>query len=167
MFKAEKGGPVEARLQEFLRSRGFPPWFTVTVGPKGSYREYDIIAWLQKHLEPWSPGRDWRIYLCDDYSAHKTKNVWNLCLPRGYIRLVHGGGCTPFAQTCDTDCNEHVRREYGNKETRLLLDKMRCGQVVPKLTHEECMLLMFEVLSDPAVHTRASQGYKYVGQSIH
>ena len=30
MFKAEKGGPVDERLQEFLRSRGFPPWFTVS-----------------------------------------------------------------------------------------------------------------------------------------
>jgi hypothetical protein len=166
MFKAQKDGTTEPRLQAFHRSRGLPQWFTVTVGPKGSYREYDIIAWMQKHLEPWSPGRDWRIYLCDDYSAHKTKNVWNLCWSRGYIRHVHGGGCTPYAQTCDTDCNEHVRREYGKKETRVLLDKMRCGQVVPKLTHEECMLLMFEVLSDPAVHARASQGYKYVGQSI-
>ena len=67
MFKAEKDGPVIARLEEFHRSRGFPPWFTVTVGPKGSYREHDVIEWLRKHLEPWSEGRDWRIYLCDDY----------------------------------------------------------------------------------------------------
>ena len=38
--------------------------------------------------------------------------------------------------------------------------------MVPKLTHEECMLLMLEVLSDPALHKRASEGYKKVGQSI-
>ena len=94
MFKAEKDGIVDARLQAFLRSRGFPQWFTVTVGPKGSYREHDIIAFLQKHLEPWRPGRDWRILLCDDYSAHKSINVWNLCWSRGYIRICHGGGTT-------------------------------------------------------------------------
>ena len=41
MFKFERDGPVDKRLQEFLRSRGFPHWFTVAVGPKGSYREYD------------------------------------------------------------------------------------------------------------------------------
>ena len=73
---------------------------------------------------------------------------------------------TPVGQTPDTDLNEHVRRDYGKKETHLLLEKMRSGQVVPKLTHEECMLLMLEVLSDPALHERASEGYKKVGQSI-
>jgi hypothetical protein len=31
MFKAKPDGPVNARLQEYLRSRGFPTWFTVTV----------------------------------------------------------------------------------------------------------------------------------------
>ena len=43
MFKAERDGPVDARLQAYLRSRGFPTCFTVTVAPKGSYREVDII----------------------------------------------------------------------------------------------------------------------------
>ena len=89
---------------------------TVTVGRKGSYREHDIIAFLQKHLEPWRPGRDWRILLCDDYSSHKSINVWNLCWSRGYIRLCHGGGTTPVVQPPDTDLNQHVRREYGKKE---------------------------------------------------
>jgi hypothetical protein len=166
MFKAEKDGSIDRRLQAFLRSRGFPHWFTVTVGPKGSYREHDIIEWLQKHLEPWREGRDWRIYLCDDYAAHKSKNVWNLCWSRGYVRHVHGGGTTPVAQTPDTDLNQHVRCRYGYLESRLLLEKMRSGQVVPKLTHEECMDLMLEVLNDVALHKRASEGYKKVGQSI-
>ena len=166
MFKAERDGRVAARLQEFHRSHGFPQWFTVTVGPKGSYRELDVISWLEKHLEPWKEGRDWRVYLCDDYAAHKTNNVWNLCWSRGYVRIVHGGGTTPCEQTCDTDLNEDVRRIYGNKEACLLLEKMRSGQVVPRLTHEECMLLMLEVMSDPALHMRAAAGYKKVGQSI-
>ena len=142
MFKAEPGGSVDTRLQTYLRSRGFPQWFTVTVGPKGSYREYDIIEFLDKHLEPWVEGRQWRILLADDYSAHKSENVWALCWSRGYIILIHGGGVTPVAQTPDTDLNEHVRRNYGNKESRLLIEKMRCGQTVPKATHEECMSLI-------------------------
>ena len=166
MFKAEPDGPVDKRLQEHLRSRGYPAWFTVTVAPKGSYRECDVIEWLRKHLEPWRPGRDWRIYLCDDYVCHKTENVWKLCWSRGYVRIVHGGGSTPVGQTCDTDLNQHVRREYSRRESRLLLEKMRAGQVVPALTHEECMQIMFEVLSDPAIHIRASEGYKKTGQSI-
>ena len=166
MFKAERDGPVVKRLQEFLRSRGFPQWFTVTVGPRGSYREHDVLEFLKKHLEPWREGRDWRIYMLDDYSAHKTENVWNLCWSRGYIRVVHGGGVTPIGQTPDTDMNEHTRRAYGDKEARLLLEKMRSGQTVPKLTHEECMQLMHDVLSDDELHARASEGYKKTGQSI-
>ena len=66
VLKAERGGPVDKRLQAFRLSHNFPPWFSVTVEPKGSYREADIIEWLKRHLEPWTPGRDWRIYLCDD-----------------------------------------------------------------------------------------------------
>ena len=166
MFKGTKGGPVDERLQAFLRSRGFPSWFTVTMGPKGSYREYDIIAFLDKHLEPWKEGRDWRILLADDYSAHKTNNVFEFAWSRGYILLTHGGGATPVSQTPDTDLNEHVRRFYGNKECALMMEKMRHGMVVPKLTHEECMELMWEVLADPALHQRASEGFKKVGQSI-
>ena len=166
MFKAEADGPVDARLQSFIRSRGFPSWLTVTVGPRGSYREHDIIVWLRKHLEPMQPGRRWRIILLDDYVCHKTQNVWNLCWSRGYVRIVHGGGTTPVSQTPDTDLNEHARRRYGAKEAALLLEKMRDGQPVPVLTHEECLLLMLEVLSDPELHLRAAGGYKKVGQTV-
>ena len=71
-----------------------------------------------------------------------------------------------MAPTPDTDLNQHVRREYGVREARRLIDKMRDGDVVPQLTHEECMELMLEVLSDPGLHARASEGYKKTGQSI-
>ena len=47
MFKAAPDGPVDARLQEFLRSRGFPTWFTVTTGPKGS-RPCDLCILLSQ-----------------------------------------------------------------------------------------------------------------------
>ena len=80
--------------------------------------------------------------------------------------MVHGGGATPVAQTPDTDLNEHVRREYGVLETRLLLDKMRDGVSVPKATPEECMAMMLEVLSDPALHLNAAEGYQKTGESV-
>ena len=51
MFKAAPDGVLNERLQEVLRSHGFPAWFTVTVGPKGSNRGHDVIAFLKKHLE--------------------------------------------------------------------------------------------------------------------
>ena len=166
MFKAARDGSVDRRLQDFLRSRGIPAWMTVTVSPSGSYSEQDVVAFLQKHLEPWTEGREWRILLADDYSAHKTENIWALCWSRGYLLLIHGGGATPVSQTPDTDLNETVRRLYGVQESGLLIEKMRLGQGVPKLTHEECLVVMVQVLSDPMLHRQASEGYKKVGQSI-
>ena len=104
--------------------------------------------------------------LADDYRAHKSENVFELCWSRGYILLIHGGRCTPVAQTPDTDLNEHVRRDYGRKECALMIEEMRQGQKVPKLTHEECLDIMWQVLSDPALHQRAAAGYRKVGQSV-
>ena len=166
MFKAARDGQVYGRLQEFIRSRGFPRWMSVTVAPKGSYREQDVIAFLEKHLDEWEEGRDWRILLADDYSAHKTENVRHLAWSRGYILIIHGGGNTPVSQTCDTDLNQHVRGSYGTRETQILLEKMRFGETVPKISHEESLMIMLEVLSDPALHQRASEGYKKTGQSV-
>jgi hypothetical protein len=153
-------------LQEFHRSSGLPTWMSVTTAPKGSYREQDIIQFLKTHLEEMTEGRQWRILLADDFSAHKTKNVFNLCWSRGYVLLILGGGSTPVMQTCDTDLNQHVRREYGSQESRCLLEKMRDGQAVPKLSDEECMMMMHNVLLDPKLHVLASEGYQKTGQSI-
>ena len=166
MFRASSQGPVYNRLQKFLRESNFPDWFTVTTAPRGSYREEDIIEYMKKHLEEWHEGRDWRILLADDFSAHKTENVFQLAWSRGYVLLVHGGGATPVSQTCDTDLNEHVRRDYGAEESLLLIEKMRNGEVVPSLKPEECMKLMLRVLSNPELHERASAGYIKTGQSI-
>jgi hypothetical protein len=132
----------------------------------GSYREHDVIAFLKQHLEPWAKGRNWRIIFAGDYRAHKTENVFHLCWERGYVLIVHGGGATLVAQTPDTDLNEDVRRLYGNKDIALLMEKMRYGQIVPKLSDEECMDLMWGVMSDADLHKRAAQGCKKVGQSI-
>ena len=60
--------------------------------------------------------------------------MWTFCWGRGYVLLIHGGGATPVSQTCDTDLNQHVRGAYGDKEPRLLLEKMRNGQTVPTHT---------------------------------
>ena len=166
MFKAADDGTVNARLQKFIRSRGFPSTISVTVAPKGSYRSQDVIQFLSTHLDEWREGRDWRILLADDASAHRTENAKHLAWSRGYILIIHGGGNTPVAQTCDTDLNQHVRKAYGMLETQLLMEKMRCGEVVPKISSEESLLLMYETLSNPQLHHRASEGYKKTGQSI-
>ena len=157
---------IHDRLQKFVRDRGFPSWMTVTTAPKGSYREQDVIEFLKTHLDEMTPGRDWRILLADDYRAHKTQNVWQLAWSRGYVLVIHGGGNTPVAQTCDTDLNQHVRRFYGNRESALLLEKMRNGATVPVCSHEESLQIMYEILSSPELHSKASEGYKKTGQSV-
>ena len=111
-------------------------------------------------------GRDWRIILADDCTSHRGDNVFEFCWSRGCIYLLHGAGSTPVGQTVDTDLNEYVCKDYGEKEARVLIEQMRCGQNVPCLKHEDCMLLMLETLSNPALHERAAKGYKSVGQSI-
>jgi len=49
---------------------------------------------------------------------------------------------------------------------QLLLEKMRNGAVVPSLTPEERMDLLYTVMSNRALHKHASEGYKKTGQSI-
>ena len=71
-----------------------------------------------------------------------------------------------MSQTPDADLNDHFRRAYGNKECALRMEKIRYGMVVPKLTHEEIMDLTWELLGEIALHQRASEGFKRVGQSI-
>ena len=80
--------------------------------------------------------------------------------------MVRGGGTIPIGQPPDTDLNEFVRANYSYKESAMLLDRMRCGQVVASLSHEECMTLMLSVLSDPALHIYAAKGFKKVGDAV-
>ena len=87
MFKGAKGDTVDERLRDNRRSRGFLSWLTVTMGPKGSYREHDVLTLLFRHLEHWREGRHWRIVLADDCAAHKTDNVLTSAWSRGQLFL--------------------------------------------------------------------------------
>jgi len=74
MFKSDAdsttGGrriTLELRVREHIRSRGYGPWITVATSPKGSYRESDVLNFLERHLPPWEEGRRWRIILAVDF----------------------------------------------------------------------------------------------------
>ena len=166
MFKGAFKGKIHARLVEYRQRAGFPAWLTVTMSDSGSYKETDVVTFLKAHLEEWKVGREWRIIFADWYSAHRAENVFELCWSRGYVLILHGGGATPVAQTPDTDLNEEVRRLYGNKESAILMEKMRHGQNVPKMTQEECVDLMHSILCNKELHLQAARGYKKVGQSV-
>ena len=52
-----------------LRARGVEVGcLTVAASDKGSYKETDILHYLERTLEPWTEGRRWRIILLDAYS---------------------------------------------------------------------------------------------------
>ena len=40
-------------------------YLSLTASEKGSYKEQDVIDYLERHLENWAPSRDWRILLLD------------------------------------------------------------------------------------------------------
>ena len=167
MFKAATDGQVKKRVGEFIRSRGFPSWFTVTTSPKGSYREHDVIEFLDAHLPAVAEDKPrWRILLADAYKAHKTANVSNLAWDRGYVMMLHGGGATPVSQTPDTDLNASVRRKYMELESDLLLSKATRFDALSKATPEDCCLLMYEVLKEEGLHLDAAAGYKKTGQTV-
>ena len=166
MFKAAPDGPLQLRLREYCRSRGYGPWLTVACQEKGSYRESDVLNFLEKHLPPMTGTRRWRIMMADDYGPHKSDAVFNMCWSRGYVMVPHGGGVTPISQTPDTHLNQHVKRHYANLEAEELMSQMRAGCAVPCATKEDSIDMMYQVLSQSRLHLHAASGYKATGANI-
>ena len=172
MFKHDIKGDVsklELRLREHIRARGYGPWVTVATSASGSYSQDDVLNFLDVHLPhvgPHSRAQYWRIMFCDDFAAHKTDPIRRLCWQRGYILILQPGGATPITQTCDTDLNQHVRREYIALETREFIELFQQGVAIPALREETMIDLMVQVLSGPEVHLRAAQGYKRTALAV-
>ena len=47
----------QAELQAHVDHKNLSFKVSVVTGPSGSYKEEDMIAFLEKWLEPWGPGR--------------------------------------------------------------------------------------------------------------
>ena len=128
----------ELGMREYIRADGFGNWVSVAVSPSGSYREADIIEFLDRHLPEFDPQLwRWRILFADDFAPHKATNVKILCWGRGYVVIIHPGGATPVTQTPDTDLNQHVRRIYCALEAKELIACFKSGQSVAQLQPEE------------------------------
>ena len=165
MFKYD-GDIIRKRLQKYIIDRGYPSWLSVTTSPSGSYKEGDVLDFCERHMPPASDDLPWGISLADDYSAHKTCNVFRLCWTKKKVHITHGGGATPVTQTCDTDLNQHVRKDYVTCESAELLAQMRSGAKVPKLKAERCIDIMVRVLSQWRLHANAADGYKKTGANV-
>ena len=104
--------------------------------------------------------------MADDFSAHLSPAVFNLCWSRRYVFIPHGGGVTLVAQTVDTDLNQHVKRKYTIRETDALLRQMRDGAVVPQLRQEDCIDIMVDVVSSMDLHLNAAKGYLRTSMTV-
>ena len=120
MFKFD-GSKKQAELQAYVDSLNLPFKVSVVTGPSGSYKEEDMIAFLELWLEPWGPGREWDFFLLDAYAPGLTDNVQRLMWSRGYISITHGGGASMILQTNDTDHHEHVRKMFIDLQTQRML----------------------------------------------
>ena len=161
MFRHDdKTGAFLLRMREHIRSRGYGKWVTVAVSSSGSYKEADIVDFLDRHLPSFDQKlRRWRIMFADDFGPHKTYNVRVLCWDRGYVVILHPGGATPVTQTPDTDLNQHVRRIYCALEAKQLIACTKSGQSVAQLQPEEMVDIMVDVLDRPELHLQAADGY--------
>jgi len=80
--------------------------------------------------------------------------------------IVLGGGITPVLQTCDTDLNQHVKRDYVAHESAELIQQMQDGHVVPSYSPECCIDMMATVLINMNLHRDASKGYIKTGLTV-
>ncbi|MCP3920403.1 MAG: hypothetical protein GY711_33160, partial [bacterium] len=157
MFKAD-GERVASELS--LEVPAWAPWLTVVTAPKASYREEHILAFMEAHLPEMTADRRWRILFCDAFSPQLGESVRHLAWQRGYVLLVHGGGCTGVAQPNDTDLHQHLRRAYLALEEADLLTQQRLNPSrCPFVRRRDALLWMATVWSNVGLHTHASKGF--------
>ena len=163
MFRFE-GKDKQAELQAYVASKNLPFKVSVVTGPSGSYKEEDILAFLEIWLEAWGPGREWGIMLMDAYAPGLTHTLQRLCWRRGYICLTHGGGASMILQTNDTGHHEHVRKRFIELQTQLMITKTRMqGGGMADLDLRENIDIMIRVMSGVKLHLTATAGYLRTG----
>ena len=151
-------------MQDHVEVIGAAFKVSVVTGPSGSYREDDIIKFLEKWCEPWYNGRQWEFIMLDAYAPGLTNNVQRLCWSRGYIVVTHGGGASMICQTNDVGLHKDVRADFIAKQTEKLLEHARSKRGgLCDLTAEENVSIMCEVMSNKDLHLKAADAYKWTG----
>ena len=74
MYKYE-GQTVKTRLEAHIRSHGCPPWLSVTTSPSGSYREHNVLDFLERHVPLKTTSRRWRIMMAGDNNVLHPEQV--------------------------------------------------------------------------------------------
>ncbi len=119
---------------------------------------------MERHLEPMSATRDWRLLLCDAVSPQLIAAVRRLAWRRGYIVCIHGGGVTSVVQPNDTDLHLHLRRLYtGMEMEEMLAQHLAAPRRCPAARPAECIAWMAAAWRSPALHAQAAQGFWSTG----
>ena len=161
MFKAD-GDRVQAKVSAAVPA--WAPWLTVVTGAKGSYREDDVLNYIEHRLEPMTDGRRWRILLLDAYSAHLSERVRVCAWQRGYVVVTHGGGASAVTQTNDTDLHAHIKRMYLDLEMADAVEQMKVKPWgVPCPRREDIVGWVSCIWSSQELHLRATRGFLKVG----
>ena len=162
----EKVSSDLAALLEELRASGHD-YLQLRCNDTASYRVEHILDMLEDALEPWAPGRDWRILMCDAYRAHLDESVRRLAWQRGYIVIYQGGGTTGVGQVNDTDLHEFLSRDYMDLEQQCVIDQVLLdSQACPRRTREDCIRDFCTIYKNPDLHAFAARGFKRRGLSI-
>ena len=154
-------------MQNHVDNLQVPFKVSVVTGPSGSYREEDILLFLEKWCELWHAGRQWEFILLDAYAPGLTDNVQRFCWNRGYVLVTHGGGASMILQTNDTALHKDVRKHFIERQTQLLLEKTRIrGGGLVDLSPEGNLEIMIKVMSDRELHVMAAKGYNHTGTTL-
>ena len=87
------------------------PPLTATTSESGSYNTDLVLEYMARVLDPMVPGRRWRILMLDAYKPHLSQRISDLAWSRGYVVVMHGGGCTGATQVNDTHGHEPFSKD--------------------------------------------------------
>jgi len=165
MFKGGAGvlQSVQETLEALRASGRFGSLQNVSVNTSssGSYTLPDVLAFLQRHLEPWTKNRRWKILLCDAYKPHLCKEVRDLCWSRGYLMVYIGGGCTGAQQVNDTHLHGPMSRTYQELEMELFIFAQEANpHGLKTMKREDCLRLLLITYEPKSLHEDASRGYQ-------
>ena len=135
-------------------------WLSVATAVKGSYRLDDVLQFLRRHLDEWTPERRWRILMCDVYAPHMDSSVVDLAWSRGYVCVYHGGGCTGVLQVNDTHLHYGLSQRYQDLEMQDLLQQQRLepGRC-PVRDREDCLRDLCASWTNADLHALAARGH--------
>ena len=110
MFRVQSSGKhVNPRMRGFIPR--WSRWMTVVTSDSGSYKEDDVLSYIDRVMVP-RPNNlsPWRLLIVDAYAAQTADAVRRLAWQRGYALCIHGGGATGVCQPNDTDLHQAMKQ---------------------------------------------------------